>query len=213
MKAGAALLLGACALAGCERTMQDMYAQPRLGPDAASPLFADGKGSRPPPQGSLPIAMGDLAATSSGRHGRAELAARVAAEAASEPPPATAALLDRGRSRYDIACTPCHGPVGDGDGLVVRRGFPRPPSFHQARLRDAPDRQVYDVVTQGYGAMPSLADRLAPEDRWAVVAYVRALQLAQHAPLADLPPAIQAALRAMPAPPPESAASRPGAGS
>ena len=197
MKRAAALLLATLALAGCERTMRDMYAQPRPGPDAGSPLFADGKASRPPPEGSLAIASGDLAKTSSGRHGRDDLAARAAAESASAPPPVTLALLERGRDRYDIACAPCHSVLGDGDGMIVRRGFPRPPSLHQARLRDAPDRHLYDVISRGYGAMPSHADRLTPQDRWAVVAYVRALQLAQDAPVDTLPAGTRAALHAI----------------
>jgi len=196
------LLLAATtlALAGCERTMKDMYVQPRLGPDAASPLFPDGKGSRPPPPGSVPVAVGDLAKTSSGRHGREELAERDVANAADAPPTRDAALLQRGQARYDVYCTPCHSPVGDGDGMIVRRGFPRPPSFHQGRLRDAPDRHFFDVVTQGYGVMLPYADRVTPEDRWAIVAYIRALQLSQDAPVGDLPPALQASLRALPAP-------------
>ena len=194
------LLAAACALGGCERTMKNMYVQPRLGPDAASPLWADGKGSRPPPPGSVPVAAGDLAKTSSGRHGRDELAARAAADAASAPPPADLALLERGQARYDVFCAPCHSVVGDGDGLIARRGFPRPPSLHQARLRDVSDRHVFDVITEGYGVMPPFADRVTPQDRWAVVAYVRALQLSQNAPVAALPPALQADLRALPAP-------------
>jgi mono/diheme cytochrome c family protein len=188
MRRWVALLAAAGALAGCERTMKDMYTQPRLGPDAASPLWADGKGSRPPPPGSLPIAMGDLAKTSSGRRGRDELVARAAADAARTPPAADPALLRRGQSRYGIYCAPCHSSVGDGDGMIARRGFPHPPSFHQARLRDAPDRHFFDVITQGYGAMPSYADRVTPQDRWAIVAYIRALQLSQDAP----PPAARA---------------------
>jgi mono/diheme cytochrome c family protein len=184
-------------LAGCERTMKNMYVQPKLGPDAASPLFADGKGSRPPPPGSVPVAVGDLAKTSSGQHGREELAARDIANAADAPPTPDAALLQRGQARYDFYCAPCHSPVGDGDGMIVRRGFPRPPSLHQARLRDAPDRHLFDVITQGYGVMVPYADRVTPEDRWAIVAYVRALQLSQDAPVGGLPPALQSALRAM----------------
>ena len=202
----------ALALAGCERTMKDMYVQPKLGPDAASPLFADGKGSRPPPPGSVPVAMGDLAKTSSGRQGRDELAQRAIANAAATPPAITEELLRRGRGRYDIDCAPCHSIVGDGDGMVVRRGFPRPPTFHQARLRDTPDRHLFDVVTQGYGVMAPFADRLTPQDRWAVVAYVRALQLSQQAPLAQLPASLQALVRALPRPPataPSAPASNP----
>jgi len=200
MRRVVALLAAACALAGCERTMKDMYVQPRLGPDSASSLFPDGKGSRPPPAGSVAVAAGDLAFTSGGRRGRDDLVARDAALAASAAPAAGLALLRRGQSRYDIFCAPCHSPLGDGDGRVAQRGFPHPPSFHQARLRDAPDRHLFDVIGQGYGHMPPYADRLTPQDRWAVVAYVRALQLSQDAHVETLPPDLQAGLRALPAP-------------
>ncbi|VTU33536.1 hypothetical protein H4CHR_03234 [Variovorax sp. PBS-H4] len=196
---GALLLFG---LAGCERTMRDMYEQPRYGPGEGSPLFPDGRAARPPPPGSVANASGDLAATSSGRHGQAEVALRESAYAASAPPPVTRTLLQRGQERYSIYCLPCHSPVGDGDGPIVRRGFPRPPSYHEQRLREAPDRYFFDVITHGRGIMYSYADRVAPEDRWAIVAYIRALQLSQHAPLAALPPALQEKLAAMPAEPP-----------
>jgi mono/diheme cytochrome c family protein len=191
--------LAAATLCGCERTMKDMYVQPRLGPDAASPLFPDGKGSRPPPPGSLPVAMGDLAKTSGGRRGRDELDARRAAEAASALPPLTRALLARGQARYDIDCAPCHSVVGDGDGMIVRRGFPRPPSLHQPRLREAPDRHFYDVITHGYGVMAPFADRVTPQDRWAIVSYLRALQFSQDAPVGALPAPVRAALAPLPA--------------
>ena len=211
MKAGFVLLLSLCALAGCERTMKDMYVQPRLGPDAASPLFADGKGSRPPPPGSVAMAEGDLAKTSGGLHGRDEVLADEAAAAASAPPAIDLALLQRGQQRYEIYCTPCHSPLGDGDGLVARRGFPHPPTFHQARLRDAPDRHLFDVITQGYGVMPAFADRTTPRDRWAIVAYVRALQLSQDVPVGLLPPDLRAGLPA-PVRVPASRASAPALG-
>ena len=187
MRRWLASIAAACALAGCERTMKDMYVQPKLGPDAPSPLWADGKGSRPPPPGSVPVAVGDLAQTSSGRRGREELVARDAAQAASAAPATDLALLQRGQSRFEIHCAPCHSIVGDGDGMVARRGFPAPPSFHQARLRDAPDRHFFDVITQGYGVMPPYADRVTPPDRWAIVAYIRALQRSQGATLAGAP--------------------------
>ena len=205
------LILSLWALAGCERTMKDMYVQPKLGPDAASPLFPDGKGSRPPPSGSVPLAEGDLAKTSSGRHGRDEVVADEAAAAASAPPRLDLTLLQRGQQRYDIYCAPCHSPLGDGDGQVARRGFPHPPTFHQARLRDTADRHLFDVVTQGYGAMPAFADRTTPRDRWAIVAYVRTLQLSQDVSVGRLPPDLRAALSALPAPPrpPASRASAP----
>ncbi len=102
------------------------------------------------------------------------------------PYPITMALLRRGRERFDIYCAPCHSPVGDGDGMVARRGFPHPPSYHSDRLRSAPDRHFYDVMTNGYGVMRSYADRVPPEDRWAIVAYIRALQLSQYARVEDL---------------------------
>jgi len=210
----ALLASAALALAGCERTMKNMYVQPKLGPDAASPLFADGKGSRPPPPGTVPVAMGDLAKTSSGQHGREELARRDIADTAGAPPAIDAELLQRGQARYGVYCAPCHSPLGDGDGMIVRRGFPRPPSFHQARLRDAPDRHLFDVMTQGYGVMAPYADRVTPQDRWAIVAYIRALQWSQDAPVASLPTALQTALRALPVPArvPPASASAPGVG-
>jgi mono/diheme cytochrome c family protein len=96
------------------------------------------------------------------------------------------ALLHRGQERYTIYCAPCHSPVGDGDGMMPRRGFPHPPSYHDDRLRQAPDRHFYDVMTNGYGIMRPYADRVPPEDRWAIVAYIRALQLSQYARIEDL---------------------------
>lgn len=179
MKRVLVLIVAALALSGCERDLRNMYEQPRLGPDAGSPMFPDGKATRPPPPGTVAYSMGDLAKTSGGRRGRDELAAREAAESASAPPTVTHALLERGRSRYDIACAPCHGAQGDGDGMIARRGFPTPPSLLDERARAFTDRHVVDVVTQGLGVMPSLADRLTPQDRWAVAAYVRALQAAR----------------------------------
>ena len=208
MKAVLVLTLSLCALAGCERTMKNMYVQPKLGPDSASPLFPDGKGSRPPPPGSVAMAEGDLAKTSSGHRGQDAVAAQDTAAAASSPPAVDFALLHRGQQRYDIYCTPCHSTVGDGDGMIARRGFPHPPTFHQARLRDAPDRHLYDVIAQGYGVMPAFADRTTPQDRWAIVAYVRALQLSQHVPVDRLSPDLRAGLSALPAPARASAPAR-----
>ena len=186
-----ALLLS---LSACERGMHDMYRQPRLDPGEASPLFADGRGDRPPPVGSVPMAAGTLAMTSSGRKGHELPAQWQAAGESTAPPPITQALLARGQQRFDIYCMPCHSPLGDGDGPVVRRGFPRPPSYHEQRLRDAPDRHFYDVISNGYGIMHSYADRVPPQDRWAIVAYIRALQLSQNAPLAQLPASVRAKL-------------------
>ena len=193
----AILLSAAVLLAGCERAKQDMYDQPRYKTFAASTLWEDGAAARMPPDGTQARARGAFAGSSSGRHGAAAVAADIAAEAAqSNPYPVDLRLLQRGRDRYAIYCLPCHSPVGDGDGLVVRRGFPAPPTFHQARLRDAPDRHLFDVITHGYGVMAPYADRVEPADRWAIVAFIRALQLSQNVKAAELPPAQRALLDA-----------------
>ncbi len=192
---GATLLAVAVALASCERVMRDMYEQPKELPATGSSLFANGLASRPPPPGSVAHAKGDLAATSSGREG--EDAVRDEVEAGnvdSVPAQPSRELLLRGRERYDIYCLPCHSAVGDGEGPVVRRGFPAPPSYHQPRLIAAPDRHFYEVISHGYGVMFSYADRVAPADRWAIVAYIRALQLSQQAPVASLPPGLRETL-------------------
>jgi mono/diheme cytochrome c family protein len=111
------------------------------------------------------------------------------------PPPVTAALLERGRERFDIYCAPCHSRVGDGQGMIVQRGFPAPPSYLIDRLLQAPSQHFYDVITNGYGIMYSYGDRVAPADRWAIVAYIRALQASQHASLADVPADKRASLQ------------------
>jgi mono/diheme cytochrome c family protein len=184
-------------LAGCEKAKQDMYDQPKYKPFAAGPMFSDGNSSRPLPEGSVPHAQGPFAGTSSGRMGEEEAARRQQALAARAMPyPVTMELLKRGQDRYSIYCLPCHSPVGDGDGLIARRGFPHPPSYHSDRLRQAPDRHIFDVISNGYGIMYSYADRLEPADRWAIVAYIRALQLSQHAEAARLPPQVQRRLPA-----------------
>jgi len=110
------------------------------------------------------------------------------------PPPVTAALLARGQQRFDIFCAPCHGRTGDGHGMIVARGFPAPPSYHIDRLRQAPAQHFYDVITNGYGVMFSYAQRVPPDDRWAIAAYIRALQASQNMPVASLTPEQRAAL-------------------
>ena len=105
------------------------------------------------------------------------------------PFPVTAELLTRGQQRYDIYCAPCHSRVGDGNGVIPSRGFPRkPPSYHIERLRKAPLGYLFDVITNGFGAMPDYSSQIPPRDRWAIVAYIRALQLSQGATSADVPP-------------------------
>lgn len=111
-----------------------------------------------------------------------------------QAPPLTLALIERGQERYRIYCAPCHSELGDGHGMVVQRGFPQPPSFHIDRLRGAPARYFYNVITNGQGVMYPFADRVAKSDRWAIAAYIRALQRSQDAPLADLPPSEREAL-------------------
>jgi mono/diheme cytochrome c family protein len=111
------------------------------------------------------------------------------------PPPVTLALLQRGQQRFRIYCTPCHSELGDGHGMIVQRGFPPPPDYTIPRLMNAPVQHFYDVMTNGYGAMYSFADRVQPTDRWAIAAYIRALQLARHATPGDVPPEQQALLQ------------------
>lgn len=103
------------------------------------------------------------------------------------PMPITAADLDRGQERFNIYCSVCHGRLGDGSGMIVRRGFRKPPSFHDERLRNAPIGYFFDVETNGFGAMPDYASQIPPEDRWRIIAYIRALQLSQRGTLADVP--------------------------
>jgi mono/diheme cytochrome c family protein len=103
------------------------------------------------------------------------------------PFPLTAEILDRGEERFNIYCTPCHGLSGRGDGMIVRRGYRQPPSFHVDRLQQAPIGHFYDTMTNGFGAMPDYRAQISPRDRWAIAAYVRALQLSQHATAADIP--------------------------
>ncbi|KAA5613319.1 cytochrome c [Rhodovastum atsumiense] len=116
-------------------------------------------------------------------------------EAPDPVPPLTPALLRRGQERFHIYCTPCHSELGDGNGMIVQRGFPSPPSYHIDRLRAAPPRHFVDVITNGYGVMYSFAYRVAPADRWAIAAYIKALQRSQHARPEEIPPDQRQALR------------------
>jgi mono/diheme cytochrome c family protein len=104
------------------------------------------------------------------------------------PFPVTQAVLERGQSRFNIFCSPCHGRTGSGNGMIVQRGFTAPPSYHTDRLRQAPVGHFFDVITNGLGAMPSYADQIPARDRWAIIAYIRALQLSQDATINDVPP-------------------------
>jgi mono/diheme cytochrome c family protein len=172
--------------------MANMYDQPKLQPLQPSPLWQDGRGSRPLQPDTVPYSAGWIASTSSGR------LQRVPPPATANPIQITQALLTRGRERYNIYCSPCHGYAGHGDGMVAQRGFPHPPSYHIDRLRQAPDSYFFDVTTRGYGDMYSYADRVDPHDRWAIVAYIRALQLSQNASLDDVPQTERARLEQAP---------------
>lgn len=194
------LLIASClALGGCNRFLREMYDQPKLKSLKTSPLFADGMSSRPPPPGSVAHSLGVAAAVSSGRRGTDQVAVLDAADARTAlPPEPSAVLIARGHDRYDIYCAPCHSIVGDGDGPVVRRGYPAPPSYRIQRLIEAPDRHFFDVITHGYGIMYSYAGRVDAVDRWAIVAYVRELQKLMPPPVATAESAASAAERAKP---------------
>ena len=159
-----------------------MHDQPRYKPLARSAFFGDERSARPLVPGT--VARGHLPGdpgVETGKAGTAFLAA--------VPVTIDMALLTRGRQRYGIYCAPCHGQVGRGDGMIVRRGYRPPPSFHIERLRAQPAGYYFDVITAGFGAMPDYASEISVPDRWAIVAYVRALQLSQNAALADVPAA------------------------
>ena len=169
-------------LCGCENGMKDMYDQAKYKPLAASRLWADGRASRPLEPDTVAHSKGTLAGTTSGREGLAQPGTQTEAVYTPE-------ALTRGQQRFEIFCQPCHGTTGGGDGFIVRRGFPRPPTYHSDRLRGVPDRYLYDVIKNGYGDMYPYGDRVDANDRWAIVAYIRALQLAEHASLDDVPAA------------------------
>jgi mono/diheme cytochrome c family protein len=136
-----------------------------------APLFPDGTEAQSTPEGT--VAQGDLARE----------------QALATPPEVTPALLARGREQFGVFCTPCHGLAGDGDGTIVAHGFPKPPSYHEPRLRAAPASHFVDVITRGYGVMYPYAARVEPQDRWAIAAYIRALQLSRRVDLAQVPDA------------------------
>jgi mono/diheme cytochrome c family protein len=181
----AAVVFAAASLAGCR---QDMHNQPKAIPLRESMFFKDTSSARPIVEGT--IARGTLQDDSgffTGKTGAVEVDAL--------PFALTAEVLDRGEQRFNIYCTPCHGRTGQGDGMVVRRGYRRPPSIHQDRLRNAPAGHFFDVMTNGFGAMPDYAAQIKAEDRWAITAYIRALQLSEHASLADVPAADRSRLQ------------------
>jgi mono/diheme cytochrome c family protein len=167
-------------LVGLPACRQDMHDQPRYEPLERSAFFEDQRASRPLVAGT--VAQGEL------REDDHLYTGKVNGELARTFPfPVTRGVLQRGRQRYTIFCSPCHGGLGDGGGMIVQRGFKRPPSFHELRLREAPIGHFFDVITNGYGAMTEYAFRVPVRDRWAIAAYLRALQFSQNASLADVP--------------------------
>src|SRR6516162_1383946 len=170
-------LLAILALAGCR---QDMHDQPRYKPLAESDFYEDLRSARTPVEGT--VARGQL-------HEDAYLYSGKMGNNPGDymPFPVTEEVLLRGRERFDIYCSPCHSRLGDGRGMIVQRGFRAPPSYHTERLRNAPLGYFFDVMTQGFGAMPEYASQIPARDRWAIVAYIRALQLSQHATSSDVP--------------------------
>lgn len=165
--------------AGCG-VRKAMYDQPKVRSLGASDFFADGQGSRTLVPGT--IARGKL-------HSDTLLFEGLSAGRPAEqfPMEVTREVVLRGRERFDIYCAPCHDRTGSGNGMVVQRGFKRPPSFHDPRLRTVPAGYVYSVIRNGFGQMPSYARQIPPEDRWAIVAYIRALQLSHQAAITDVP--------------------------
>jgi hypothetical protein len=172
--------------AGCTNNTlrQDMANQPRQNPLSPSDFFADGRSERPILENT--VARGSVE--------NDEL--NTPKDSNVFPLPITQELLERGRDRYGIYCTPCHGLQGDGLGMVAMRGLKHPPSFHIDRLRQAPNGYFYDVIANGFGAMYGYSMQIAPRDRWAVVAYVRALQLSKNAKATDLPADVRGKLNA-----------------
>ena len=172
-----AVALLALVSAGCR---QDMHNQPKYRGLRASTFFADGSSARPLVEGT--IARGTLAedtALYTGKVGNIDVTEL--------PFPVDQQVLDRGEERFNIYCTPCHDRTGSGRGMVVQRGYRQPPSFHIDRLRQAADGHFFDVITNGFGAMPDYKVQISPRDRWNIVAYIRALQLSQHAAAGDVP--------------------------
>jgi hypothetical protein len=156
-----------------------MATQPKNKPLSPSAFFADGRSERPLIENT--VARGSIADDD----------LFVPKDSNNFPLPVNLALLERGEERYKIFCSPCHGLKGDGNGMVDMRGMKRPPSYHIDRLRQAPNGYFFDVVTNGFGAMYGYSAQIPPRDRWAIIAYVRALQLSRNAKAADLPESLR----------------------
>ena len=177
-----------CALSVSVACRQDMHDQPKYIPLRQSTFFADQRSARPLLAGT--IARGQLHDDPLLYTGKINNA-----DATVFPFPIDDKVMARGQERFNIYCSPCHGRTGQGDGMIVRRGYRKPPTYHQDRLRDAPIGHFFDVMTNGFGAMPDYAAQVTVRDRWAIAAYIRALQLSEHATVNDVPPAERTNLR------------------
>lgn len=177
-KSSLVLALGVCllGLGGCDYTLrQDMANQPRQNPLSPAPFFQDDRSERPIVENT--VARGTVE----------QDALFLPKESNAFPLPLTQELLARGQDRYNIFCSPCHGLQGDGMGMVTLRGMKHPPSYHQDQVRNEPNGYYFDIITNGFGAMNGYSMQLTPQDRWAIVAYVRALELSRNAHVAELP--------------------------
>lgn len=178
MRLKLALVIGVAVLVGACR--QDMHDAARYDPLEASAFFADGQSARQPVPNT--VARGQL------REDEHLYRGRINGQLAdSFPMPVTAAVMARGQERFNVFCAPCHGRTGNGNGMVAQRGFRAPPSYHEERLRNAPVGYFFDVMTNGFGQMQDYAAQVPVADRWAIAAYIRALQLSQHATVNDVP--------------------------
>jgi mono/diheme cytochrome c family protein len=177
-RARAVVIAAAClALVGCR---QDMHDAPSYDPLQATNFFANGAASRPLVANT--VARGQLRADEHLYTGKVN--GQVATEF---PMPVTKAVLDRGQERFNVYCSPCHGRTGEGNGMIVQRGFRQPPSYHDERLRNAPVGYFFDVMTNGFGAMQDYSAQVTVPDRWAIAAYIRVLQLSRSATVNDVP--------------------------
>jgi hypothetical protein len=171
----------ALALAALSACRQDMHDQPKYIPLRPSEFFLDGRSARPLIEGTVPRGhLNDDTAYFSGKGADGKPVNEF-------PFPVTKEVILRGQQRYNIYCTPCHDRTGSGNGMIVRRGYRRPPTYHSDRLREQPNGYLFDVITNGFGAMPDYAAQISTQDRWAIVAYIRALQLSQQASINDVP--------------------------
>jgi mono/diheme cytochrome c family protein len=169
----AAVLLGGC--------RQDMHNQPKFIPLRENLFYGDHRSARPIPEGT--VARGHLGDDDLLQTGKVD-----GQDTSEFPFPVTSTVMARGQERYNIFCAPCHDRTGRGNGMVVRRGYRQPPSYHIDRLRQAPAGHFFDVMTNGFGAMPDYRAQVPVRDRWAIIAYIRALQASEHATLEAVPP-------------------------